>query len=80
MRLFGVYFSLGLMEGVEEIGVRPFSNREEYELMLDYFYKADDPVLRGMGVDRLKLPQRDKWLDALLAYHEKPDREGTGFT
>jgi RimJ/RimL family protein N-acetyltransferase len=67
------------MEGVEEIEVRPFSSREEYELMLDYFYKADDPFLRGMGVDRLKLPERDKWLDALLADHEKPDRERDRF-
>jgi RimJ/RimL family protein N-acetyltransferase len=67
------------MEGVEEIDVRPFSSREEYELMLDYFYKADDPFLRGMGVDRLKLPERDKWLDALLADHEKPDRERDRF-
>ena len=40
-------FSLGLMKGVEEIEVRPFSGREEYELMLDYFYKADDSFLRG---------------------------------
>ena len=61
------------MHGVEEIEVRPFSSRQEYELMLDYFYNADDPFLRGMGVDRLKLPERDKWLDALLADHEKPD-------
>ena len=63
------------MQGVEEIEVRPFSSREEYELMLDYFYKADDSSLRGMGVDRLKLPERDKWLEALLADHEKPDSE-----
>ena len=61
------------MQGVEEIEVRPFSSRQEYELMLDYFYKADDPFLRGMGVDRLKLPERDRWLDALLVDHEKPD-------
>jgi RimJ/RimL family protein N-acetyltransferase len=67
------------MQGVEEIEVRPFSNREEYELMLDYFYKADDPFLRGMGVDRLKLPERDKWLDALLADHQKPDGERDRF-
>src|SRR5437764_11312456 len=60
------------MQGVEEIEVCPFSSRQEYELMLDYFYMADDPFLRGMGVDRLKLPERDKWLDALLADHEKP--------
>jgi ribosomal-protein-alanine N-acetyltransferase len=67
------------MQGIEEIDVRPFSSREEYELMLDYFYKADEPFLRGMGVDRLKLPQRDKWLDALLVDHEKPDKERDRF-
>src|SRR5437016_12236488 len=67
--------SLGIIREVEEIEVRPFSSREEYELMLDYFYKADDPFLRGMGADRLKLPERENWLDALVADHEKPDRE-----
>jgi RimJ/RimL family protein N-acetyltransferase len=67
------------MEGVEEIEVRPFSSREEYDLMLDYFYKANDPFLRGMGVDRSKLPQRDKGLDALLADHEKPDKKRDRF-
>ena len=67
------------MPRVEEIEVRPFSSRQEYELMLDYFYKADDPFLRGMGVDRLKLPERNKWLDALLADHEKPDGERDRF-
>lgn len=67
------------MRGIEEIEVRPFSGREEYELMLDYFYKAEEPFLRGMGVDRLKLPQRDKWLDALLVDQEKPDKERDRF-
>jgi RimJ/RimL family protein N-acetyltransferase len=67
------------MKEVEEIMVRPFSSCEEYELMLDYFYKADDSFLRGMGVDRLKLPERDKWLDALLADQEKPDGERDRF-
>lgn len=47
--------------------------------MLDYFYKADDSFLRGMGVDRSNLPERDKWLDALLADHEKPDSERNRF-
>ena len=72
-------FSLGPMTGDKEIEVRPFSSCEEYELMLDYFYKADDSFLRGMGVDRLKLPERDKWLDSLLADHEKPDGERDRF-
>jgi RimJ/RimL family protein N-acetyltransferase len=67
------------MQEIDEIEVRPFSRREEYELMLDYFYKADDSFLRGMGVDRLKLPQRDKWLDALLADHDKPDEKRDRF-
>ena len=30
-----------------------------------------------MGVDRLKLPERNKWPDALLADHEKPDGKGS---
>jgi [ribosomal protein S5]-alanine N-acetyltransferase len=67
------------MQGVEEIEVRPFSSAEEYEVMLDYFYNADDPFLRGMGVDRLKLPERHKWFDALLADHDKPDEERDRF-
>ncbi len=71
-------FSLGLMTGVE-IDVRPFSSREEYELMVDYFHKADDSFLRGMGVDRFKLPERDKWLGALLVDHDKPDSERNRF-
>lgn len=62
-----------MLQRPTQIEVRPFSSREEYELMLDYFYNADDSFLRGMGVDRLKLPKREKWLDALLADHEKPD-------
>ena len=67
------------MQDVDEIEVRPFSSREEYELMLNYFYKADDTFLRGMGVDRSKLPERDKWLDALLIDHQKPDNERDRF-
>src|SRR5438874_13322454 len=67
------------MPRVKEIEVRPFSSGEEYELMLDYFYKADYPIVRGMGFDRVKLPERDKWRDALLADHEKPDGERDRF-
>ena len=77
--LWLISVSLGLMKEVEEIEVRPFSGPEEYELMLDYFYEADDSFLRGMGVDPLKLPERNKWLDALLADHEKPDSERDRF-
>jgi RimJ/RimL family protein N-acetyltransferase len=62
-----------------ELEVRPFSNRREYELMLDYFYRGGEPFLRGMGVDPTKLPQRDNWLQAVLEDHEKPDNERDRF-
>jgi hypothetical protein len=68
------------MQGVEEIEVRPFSSREEYELMLNYFYKAGDSFLCGIGVDRLKLPERDKLLDALLPIMRNQTGKGIGFT
>jgi len=67
------------MQETADIEVRPFSSREEYELMVDYFLKADDWFLRGMGVDRLKLPLREKWLDDLLVDYRKPDHQRDRF-
>ena len=67
------------MQETADIEVRLFSSREEYELMLDYFYKADDWFLSSMGVDRLKLPLRDKWLDSLLVDHRRPDHQRDRF-
>jgi RimJ/RimL family protein N-acetyltransferase len=67
------------MQHFEEIEVRPFASREDYELMLDYFYNADDRFLNGMGVDRMKLPERARWVEALLIDHEKPDNERDRF-
>ena len=32
----------GFMRQVEEIEVRPFLTRQDYELMVDYFHKGDD--------------------------------------
>jgi [ribosomal protein S5]-alanine N-acetyltransferase len=64
---------------IGEVEVRPFSTPEEYELMLNYFYEADDRFLHGMGVDRSKLPERDKWFNALLLDHERPDDERDRF-
>jgi hypothetical protein len=49
------------MRQVEEIEVRPFSSRQDYELMVDYFHKGDDLFLRGMGVDRAKLSLAMSW-------------------
>jgi RimJ/RimL family protein N-acetyltransferase len=67
------------MQEVGEIEVRPFSSREEYEMMLDYFYEADQPFLRGMGVDPLRLPPRETWLGNVLIDHERPDKERDRF-
>ena len=53
--------------------VRPFCSTIEYEGMIDYFLKADDAFLRGMGVDRLRLPSRETWLRSVLQDHEQPD-------
>jgi len=67
------------VRNADEIEVRPFSNRQEYELTLDHFYDTDADFLHGMGVDRLKLPPKNQWLDALLADHEKPDGQRDRF-
>jgi RimJ/RimL family protein N-acetyltransferase len=53
--------------------VTPFSSKADYERMLDYFLSADEPFLRGMGVDPKKLPHRDAWLDRLLPDLTRPD-------
>src|SRR4051812_42105165 len=63
------------MPAIEEIDVRPFSSRREYEMMADYFCKGDEAFLRGMGVDPARLPNRDEWVASLLVDHEKPDSE-----
>jgi len=55
--------------------VRPFAGRPEYELMVDYFLTADNEFLRGMGVDRAKLPSRDDWIDSALRDHDRPNHE-----
>ena len=57
------------------IEVRPFVGRVEYEQMVDYFLEGDDPFLRGMGVDRAKLPSRDDWIASALRDHDRPNSE-----
>jgi len=46
--------------------VTPFSSASDYESMLDYFLGAEEPFLRGMGVDPQRLPPRGAWLERLL--------------
>lgn len=57
----------------EKLEVRPFGSAAEYEAMVDYFLLAGDAFLRGMGVDKNRLPPKDKWLRELLADHEVAD-------
>lgn len=61
------------MKTTGALQVRPFTSAVEYEAMIDYFLNADDAFLRGMGVDRLRLPARETWLQNVLQDHEQPD-------
>jgi RimJ/RimL family protein N-acetyltransferase len=63
------------MDEIRELEVRPFSTREEYEGMVDYFLGGGDDFLIGMGVERALLPTREGWLRDLLADHERPDEQ-----
>ncbi len=47
--------------------------------MVDYFLHADEPYLRGMGVDANKLPDRATWLDRLLPDLTRPDSQKQTF-
>ncbi len=56
-----------------QIRIRPFSERRDYECMIDYFLGADDVLLLAMGVDRRRFPSREIWLQAVLEDHERSD-------
>jgi len=57
------------------IQIRPFTERVDYERMVDYFLGADEAFLKGMGVDPKKLPSRDKWIESAMLDHTRPDAE-----
>ena len=59
--------------------VTPFSSVSDYERVLDYFLDADEPFLRGMGVDPQKLPQRAAWRERLVADLARPDEQKQTF-
>lgn len=59
--------------------MRPFSARLDYERVVDYFLTAEDSLLRGMGVERGNLPDREAWLLRLLPDLELADREKQAF-
>ena len=48
------------------LSVRP-ALLDDYKSIVDYFLKADEAFLVGMGIDLLKLPARDTWLQMLKA-------------
>ena len=47
--------------------------------MVEYFLTADEPFLRGMGVDPDKLPERGAWLERLLPDLLRPDAQKQAF-
>jgi RimJ/RimL family protein N-acetyltransferase len=55
------------------VEVTPFASAADLEQMLDYFLGADEPYLRGMGVDPARLPARATWLERLLPDLSLPD-------
>jgi RimJ/RimL family protein N-acetyltransferase len=57
------------------LGIRPFSCKTDYERMIDYFIKADQAFLLGMGVDPRKIPSKEGWLERLLPDLEREDTE-----
>jgi len=61
------------------IDVRAFSSKRDYERVVDYFLNADDQFLAGMGVRRNKLPPRKAWVDRIAADLELDDREKQSF-
>lgn len=63
------------MTETKRLEVKPFAFTSEYEGVIDYFLRADDDFLAGMGVDRSLIPPRDVWLRTALADHELPDEK-----
>ena len=59
--------------------IRPFSSRRDFGRVLDYFLKADEAFLRGMGVAPARLPPRNEWLERLAAELRKSDAEKKTF-
>lgn len=47
--------------------------------MLDYFLDADESFLKGMMIDKSKLPEREAWLARILADQKNPDEKKARF-
>jgi RimJ/RimL family protein N-acetyltransferase len=59
----------------DELQIRPFTSEEEYARMIAYYHDADDAFLRGMGVDRSKLPSPKEWLTSVVRDSKRSDAE-----
>ncbi|WP_420571403.1 GNAT family N-acetyltransferase [Kordia sp.] len=57
-----------------KITVREFI-ASDIEKIVDYFFNADVDFLKGMGADKSKLPNREKWIQNLQAELIKPYKE-----
>jgi RimJ/RimL family protein N-acetyltransferase len=62
-----------------DLEIRPFRTKEEYCQMVDYFTQSTDEFLRGMGIDPLKVPSRESWLEEVWEDHHRPGPEKDRF-
>ena len=54
--------------------VREFT-KSDIEKIVDYFIRAEAHFLKGMGADKSKLPEREKWIQNLESELEKSNVE-----
>lgn len=54
------------------VEVREFI-KPDIEKIVDYFIHAESHFLKGMGADKSKLPEREKWIQNLESELEKPN-------
>jgi RimJ/RimL family protein N-acetyltransferase len=57
------------------MAIRPVSSPVAFETIVDYFLRAKDEYLLGMGVERARLFGRAEWLERLTADLGRPDPE-----
>jgi RimJ/RimL family protein N-acetyltransferase len=68
-----------MVNAFARLQVKPFSSRSDYERVVDYFLRADEAFLRGMGVDPDRLPERNIWLNRLLPDLTRADSQKQTF-
>ncbi|HUP88650.1 MAG TPA: GNAT family protein [Longimicrobiales bacterium] len=53
--------------------IRPFGAAGDYYAMIDYFHGASDELVVRMGVDRSRLPAREKWFETAWRDHQRAE-------